>query len=112
MSPFASCHFAAVSGCTSTHACQVIFETGSGSSCSHGLLAPRPSCNASDGKTISSDSLVAPDPAPATSPSSCAIPGSSRTGWVDAAAVSSQYDEKLTLKPTLPSACEKPAGSV
>src|SRR5213592_754320 len=53
MSPLASCHLAAVSGWTSTQACQVIFETGSGSSWSHGLLAPRPSCSATEGNTVS-----------------------------------------------------------
>src|SRR2546426_9612582 len=44
-------HLAAVSGCTSTQLCHAIFETGSGSSCSHGLLAPRPSWRAGCGKT-------------------------------------------------------------
>jgi len=53
MSPLATCHFPAVSGLTSTQPCQLIFETGSGSSCSHGLLAPRPSCSAGCGKTVS-----------------------------------------------------------
>src|SRR5687768_11857792 len=33
----------AVSGWISTHELQSTFETGSGSSCSHGLFAPRPS---------------------------------------------------------------------
>src|SRR2546422_7850236 len=65
MSPFASCHLAAVSGWSSTHACQVIFDTGSGSSCSHGLFAPRPSWSASDGNTTSG-SLSAAPAAPAT----------------------------------------------
>ncbi len=83
MSPFASCHFAAVSGWTSTHACHVIFETGSGSSCNHGLFAPRPSCSASEGKMISRVSADAP-PVPAKPPSNCAIPGSRRTACAGA----------------------------
>src|SRR5262245_55201660 len=39
----------AVSGWISTHELQAIFETGSGSSCSHGLFAPRPSPSVGDG---------------------------------------------------------------
>src|SRR5882724_2095694 len=78
MSPLASCAFAAVSGWTSTHACQVIFETGSGSSWSHGLFAPRPSSSAIDGKTISRCFSDAPAE-PARPPSRCAIPETSRT---------------------------------
>src|SRR5207249_11018846 len=78
MSPLASCDFAAVSGCTSTHPCQVILDTGSGSSWSHGLFAPRPSCRAIDGKTISTYFSDTP-PVPVRPPSCCAIPGTSRT---------------------------------
>src|SRR2546421_9667072 len=63
MSPLASCDFAAVSGCTSTHPCHVIFDTGSGSSCSHGLFAPRPSCSPIDGKTMSKCCSDAPSEA-------------------------------------------------
>src|SRR5439155_17252515 len=50
-SPVARLQRAAVSGCTSTQPCHAILETGSGSSCSQGLLAPRPSCSTGCGNT-------------------------------------------------------------
>jgi hypothetical protein len=39
----------AVAGWISTHDCQLIFVTGSESSWSHGLFAPRPSPRSDDG---------------------------------------------------------------
>src|SRR6185436_1803527 len=53
MSPRSTSRRAAVSGCISTHELQQIFETGSGSSCNHGLFAPRPSPNTADGYVMS-----------------------------------------------------------
>src|SRR3954470_12575968 len=49
MSPRSTPSLAAVSGCISTHELQTTFVTGSGSSCNHGLLAPRPSPSVGDG---------------------------------------------------------------
>src|SRR3954468_7472098 len=43
MSPFANPILSAVAGFISATVCQQILVTGSGISCSHGLLAPRPS---------------------------------------------------------------------
>src|SRR5262245_11248423 len=49
MSPRSMPSSVAVSGWISTHELQQIFETGSGSSWSHGLFAPRPSPSTGDG---------------------------------------------------------------
>src|SRR4051812_21807353 len=61
MSPRSTPIFAAVSGCSSTHELQRILVTGSGSSCSHGLFAPRPSPTTGDGYTTSLYSPAVPD---------------------------------------------------
>src|SRR6186713_1650965 len=47
---------AAAEGCSSTQVCQAILLTGSGSSCSHGLLAPAPTPSAGDGCTTRKNS--------------------------------------------------------
>src|SRR5512147_2420911 len=52
MSPRSMFSRCAVSGCNSTHELQQILVTGSGSSCSQGLFAPRPSPSAADGYVI------------------------------------------------------------
>src|SRR5687767_12202786 len=57
-SPAAISSRRAVSGWISTQDCQAILLTGSGSSCSHGLLAPRPSPNVGDRYTTTSMSPV------------------------------------------------------
>src|SRR5262249_61333679 len=56
MSPRSMPRRFAVSGWISTHELQQILETGSGSSCSHGLFAPRPSPRVGDGNVTRKNS--------------------------------------------------------
>src|SRR5258705_10548294 len=59
MSPRSIPSFAAVAGCSSTHELHSTFVTGSGSSWSQGLFAPRPSPRVGEGYVTRKKSPVA-----------------------------------------------------